>query len=148
MSYYYEQCKQPCLPPPICLQKCAKCPEPCAAQCHDQMCPPAKCHQVCPPAKCHQMCPPAVWDSLCPPAKCHQVCPPAIRGSEDLQPLQEILLGPQVALVTRSVTRTIPGKPGFGIFISPLSHPRYPGFPAFPCLSVGTFQVPLAPSLI
>uniref|UniRef100_A0A8C3MU60 Uncharacterized protein n=1 Tax=Geospiza parvula TaxID=87175 RepID=A0A8C3MU60_GEOPR len=32
MSYYYEQCKQPCLPPP-CLRKCAKCPEPCATQC-------------------------------------------------------------------------------------------------------------------
>uniref|UniRef100_A0A803VB39 Uncharacterized protein n=1 Tax=Ficedula albicollis TaxID=59894 RepID=A0A803VB39_FICAL len=33
MSYYYEQRKQPCLPPSICLQKCAKCPEPCATQC-------------------------------------------------------------------------------------------------------------------
>uniref|UniRef100_A0A8D2MQS2 Uncharacterized protein n=1 Tax=Zonotrichia albicollis TaxID=44394 RepID=A0A8D2MQS2_ZONAL len=104
------ECHQVCPP--------AKCHQVCPPAIWDNWCPPAMCHQVCPPTMCHQVCPSAIWDNCCPPAvchqvcppakchqmrpsaKCHQVCPPAVRWSEDLQPRQEILLGPQVALVT------------------------------------------------
>uniref|UniRef100_A0A8C3GTC6 Uncharacterized protein n=1 Tax=Corvus moneduloides TaxID=1196302 RepID=A0A8C3GTC6_CORMO len=77
MSYYYEQCKQPCLPPPICLQKCGKCVEPCATKCVEVCQAPSKCHQVHPSAKCHQGCPSAKCHQVHPSAKCHQGCPSA-----------------------------------------------------------------------
>uniref|UniRef100_A0A8B9DMP9 Uncharacterized protein n=1 Tax=Anser cygnoides TaxID=8845 RepID=A0A8B9DMP9_ANSCY len=59
---YYEQCKQPCLPPPICVQKCNQCVEPCKTVCVEpcsNICVKpcsTQCVEVCAP-KCVEVCP-------------------------------------------------------------------------------------------
>ncbi|XP_074927474.1 uncharacterized protein LOC142047569 [Chelonoidis abingdonii] len=74
MSFSSQQCKQTCLPPPVCLPP--KCQEPCPPPKCQEPCPPPQCQEPCPPPKCQEPCPPPQCQEPCPPPKCQEPCPP------------------------------------------------------------------------